>query len=158
MLRREEQGELAAKFVQLHAAQDQQLMLAEAAYTEGDLEMLDRYMEILDGGEPRIEWEKEAVLGVVVASSGYPGDYQPGSLLPDLKAISDDLYLFHAGTARNQDGALVTAGGRVLLAAARADTLESAQKHVYSELEKIKGASTFFRNDIGNRAIGKVLP
>ena len=50
MLRREEQGELAAKLVQLHAAQDQQLMLAEAAYTEGDLEMLDRYMEILDGG------------------------------------------------------------------------------------------------------------
>ena len=49
-LRREGQGALAARLAQMHAAQDQQLILAETAYNEGDMEMLERYMEILEGG------------------------------------------------------------------------------------------------------------
>ena len=50
MLRATGQGELAAKLAQLHAAQDQQLLLAEEAYSKEDVEMLDRYMDILEGG------------------------------------------------------------------------------------------------------------
>ena len=61
-----------------------------------------------------IEWHDEAVLGVVVAAEGYPGDIKKDLLLQDWMQLVMDAYVYHAGTAKNDAGQFVSNGGRVL--------------------------------------------
>lgn len=116
-------------------------------------DLVDVLLQLLDGKKPEIEWDDQAVLGVVVASKGYPESYDKGAVLTGLETISDDVFVYHAGTDKNSEGQFVTNGGRVLLAAAKADTLEAAQNDVYRELSKLTSTETFYRKDIGFRAI-----
>ena len=108
---------------------------------------------VLAGEDLNIEWHDEAVLGVVVAAEGYPGDVKKGSVINGLDAISNDAYVYHAGTAKNDAGQFVSNGGRVLLVAAKGKDLQSAQTKVYQELENISKDGLFYRKDIGYRAI-----
>ena len=87
-----------------------------------------------------LQWKEAAMLGVVVASEGYPGDVEKGNALPELSNI--DLPVFHAGT-KLVDHKFVGNGGRVLLVAAEADSLKEAQEKVYAELAK-KEWTNFF--------------
>ena len=95
-----------------------------------------------------LQWHDEAMLGVVVAAEGYPGDVEKGNTLPDLSDIA--LPVYHAGT-KLVNGEFVGNGGRVLLVAAQASTLKEAQEKVYAELAKKEWNNFFFRNDIGWR-------
>lgn len=95
-----------------------------------------------------LQWHNEAMLGVVVAAEGYPGDVVKGNTLPDLSDIT--LPIYHAGT-KLVDGQFVGNGGRVLLVAAKAKTLKEAQENVYTELGKKEWENFFFRKDIGWR-------
>lgn len=95
-----------------------------------------------------LQWKDEAMLGVVVASEGYPGDVEKGNALPELSDI--ELPVFHAGT-KLVDEKFVGNGGRVLLVAAEAATLKEAQEKVYAELAKKEWTNFFFRSDIGWR-------
>lgn len=95
-----------------------------------------------------LQWHNEAMLGVVVAAEGYPGDVVKGNTLPDLSDIT--LPIYHAGT-KLVDGQFVGNGGRVLLVAAKAKTLKEAQENVYIELGKKEWENFFFRKDIGWR-------
>ncbi|MEK3763763.1 phosphoribosylamine--glycine ligase [Solibacillus sp. FSL K6-4121] len=95
-----------------------------------------------------LKWKDEAMLGVVIAAEGYPGDVEKGNALPELSDI--DLPVFHAGT-KFEDGQFVGNGGRVLLVAAEAATLKEAQEKVYTELAKKQWSNFFFRQDIGWR-------
>lgn len=95
-----------------------------------------------------LQWHDDAVLGVVVAAEGYPGDVEKGNALPELSDIV--LPVYHAGT-KLVDGQFVGNGGRVLLIAANAATLKEAQEKVYAELAKKEWNNFFFRNDIGWR-------
>lgn len=95
-----------------------------------------------------LQWHDEAMLGVVVAAEGYPGDVEKGNPLPELSDI--ELPVYHAGT-KQVDGRFVGNGGRVLLVAAQANTLKEAQEKVYAELAKKQWDKFFFRNDIGWR-------
>ena len=108
---------------------------------------------VLAGEDLAIEWYDEAVLGVVVAAEGYPGDVKKGSVITGLDKISADAYVYHAGTAKNDEGQFVSNGGRVLLVAAKGKDLQSAQTKVYQELENISRDGLFYRKDIGYRAI-----
>lgn len=110
-------------------------------------------LEVLEGNKPEIEWHEEAMIGVVVAANGYPEEYEKGAVLKGIKNISQ---VFHAGTAKNAEGEFITNGGRVLLVGAKADSLKEAQQKVYAELEKLDCPETFYRKDIGRRAIGHV--
>lgn len=112
-------------------------------------------LDILDGKTPEIEWDEEAMLGVVVASKGYPAAYEKGAVLKGLDRISPDCYIFHAGTKKNEDGEFVTNGGRVLLVGAKSPSLAEAQEKVYKELEKLDCDGVFYRKDIGYKAIGR---
>lgn len=114
-------------------------------------------LELLDRKVPVLEWDEQAMLGVVVASEGYPGDYQKGTVLAGLSDIEEPAYVFHAGTAVNEQGEYLTAGGRVLLVGAKADDLLEAQQKVYSELKKLSGEGVFYRKDIGSQAIGHAV-
>lgn len=108
-------------------------------------------LDILDGKKPEIEWTDEAMVGVVVASKGYPEKYEKGAVLEGLENINE--YVFHAGTAKNEEGKFITNGGRVLLVGAKGNTIKEAQEKVYAELEKLECDGVFYRKDIGYRAI-----
>lgn len=95
-----------------------------------------------------LQWHDEAMLGVVVAAEGYPGDVEKGNPLPELSDI--ELPVYHAGT-KLVDGQFVGNGGRVLLVAAKAADLKAAQEKVYAELAKKEWDKFFFRKDIGWR-------
>jgi len=120
-------------------------------------DLVDVILELLDGGTPKLEWDPQAMLGVVVAANGYPENYEKGAVLEGLENISSGAYVFHAGTTKNTAGSFLTAGGRVLLVGAKADHLQEAQEKVYAELKKLSCKDVFYRKDIGAKAIGHVF-
>lgn len=110
-------------------------------------------VQLLNGRTPEVKWSSDTILGIVLASKGYPGDYQNGAVLEGLESLSDDITIFHSGTRRSQSGHFVTNGGRVLLASAKASSLLEAQSKVYGELKKIGTDGVFYRKDIGYRGL-----
>lgn len=97
-----------------------------------------------------LQWSNEPMLGVVVAAEGYPGSVEKGNPLPDLDELSQEYEVYHAGT-KLVDGKFVGNGGRVLLVAAKAETLKEAQEKVYAGIEKHSWDKFFYRKDIGWR-------
>lgn len=120
-------------------------------------DLVEVLLTLLDGNTPELEWDDNYCIGVVVASEGYPGDYTKGSVLAGLADMSEEVYLFHAGTKLDGEGRFVTNGGRVLLAGAKGKDLKLAQQNVYKELDKLTREGVFYRNDIGARAIASAL-
>jgi phosphoribosylamine--glycine ligase len=117
-------------------------------------DLVGTILEILEGGTPELSWDQQAMIGVVVASKGYPENYEKGAVLKGIDTFSDEIFTFHAGTVKNESGEFLTAGGRVLLVGAKADNLGEASKKVYRELEKLNCDGVFYRKDIGYKAIG----
>ncbi|PIC70178.1 phosphoribosylamine--glycine ligase [Sporosarcina sp. P16b] len=111
-----------------------------------------KFMEALMAGESfDLEWNEEAMLGVVIASEGYPNDVVNGHALPNLDVLTDQgLDVFHAGT-KLEDDRFIGNGGRVLLVAAKAATLKEAQEKVYTGLADQQWDGFFHRTDIGWR-------
>ncbi|MFZ3152992.1 phosphoribosylamine--glycine ligase [Pseudomonas sp.] len=100
-------------------------------------------------------WDPRPTVGVVIAAGGYPADYAKGDVIEGLDAAAQlEGKVFHAGTAL-KDGQIVTAGGRVLCATAIGRTVEQAQQQAYRLAEKIRWNGSFYRNDIGYRAIAR---
>ncbi|MEN2504077.1 phosphoribosylamine--glycine ligase [Stutzerimonas stutzeri] len=99
-------------------------------------------------------WDPRPTIGVVLAAGGYPGDYAKGDVIEGLdEAAKLDGKVFHAGTALNAEGQVVTAGGRVLCATAIGRSVSEAQQQAYRLAEKIRWNGCFYRKDIGYRAI-----
>ena len=99
------------------------------------------------------EWDRRTALGVVMAAAGYPGEPRKGDVIEGLGKTSDDVHVFHAGTAMNGDH-VVTNGGRVLCVTALGDNVKIARTHAYNAAEHIGFAGAQMRRDIGWRAIG----
>ncbi len=113
-------------------------------------DIYDIFCAIADGAEPYIEWSDEATLGIVLASKGYPAEYEKGHAIENLDKVNAKVY--HMGTATKK-GKTVTAGGRVLFVVGRGADLKAAQQNALEELKKIKCDNLFYRTDIGYRAI-----
>ena len=98
----------------------------------------------------KINFANDIGLTVVIASKGYPGEFQIGKEISGLESLDDDeeIQVFHSGT-EFKEGKLVSSGGRVLSVTARAKDLESARKKVYDTLTIIQWENGFYRNDIG---------
>lgn len=103
---------------------------------------------ILTHQKTELEWDDQVTLGVVMASEGYPASSTKDAVIEGLDEV--DGYVYHMGTAE-QDGKIVTAGGRVLLVMAKADTLEEAYEKAYADVKKIRCDKLFYRNDIGKK-------
>jgi phosphoribosylamine--glycine ligase len=101
----------------------------------------------------QIHWHPGAALGVVLAAANYPETPRRGDLirLPD---VPEHTHIFHAGTAI-RDGALVTAGGRVLTVVGTGETLKDASARAYACAEQIQFDGRQMRRDIGWRALGR---
>lgn len=104
----------------------------------------------LKGEDFEIEWDTDAVLGVVLASKGYPGSYEKGAEITGLDVVKGSVY--HMGTAL-KDGKLLTAGGRVLMVTGKGATLDEAHKAAMESLGNIECPSLFHRSDIGKAAV-----
>jgi len=101
-----------------------------------------------------VEWDPRAALGVVLAAGGYPNSYTKGAVISGLDSIQgDDVKVFHAGTALDDQGRVTTSGGRVLCAVALGDTVAAAQGRAYEVVDAIQWDGMFCRRDIGYRAI-----
>jgi phosphoribosylamine--glycine ligase len=94
-----------------------------------------------------------AAISIVMASSGYPATPKTGDVITGLDDVGRDAFVFHSGTARREDGAIVTAGGRVLTVGAHASTLEAAARAAYAGVARIHFDGEQHRRDIGHRAL-----
>ena len=95
-----------------------------------------------------------AAVSVVLASEGYPGSYATGVPIEgvDAAAALVGVTVFHAGTARDADGRLITAGGRVLAVTGTGASLREARERVYAGVSEIRFEGMHYRTDIAARA------
>ena len=99
-------------------------------------------------------WNGRAAVCVVLAAKGYPDAPQTGSVIEGADAdFGPDVVVFHAGTQRRADGALIAAGGRVLNVCALGDDLEAARAKAYGAIARIRWPEGFWRTDIGRRVV-----
>lgn len=107
-----------------------------------------------DLGNLSIDWHDQAAVCVVMAAGGYPGDYGKGDEIHglDTAAAINDLIVFHAGTA-DQDGKIVTNGGRVLGVTGCGDSVKAAINKAYQGVRAISWKGAQYRTDIGKKAL-----
>ncbi|MCJ7785729.1 MAG: phosphoribosylamine--glycine ligase, partial [Desulfobacterales bacterium] len=102
----------------------------------------------------KIEWDSRASVCVVMASKGYPGDYEKGKIIEGLKEVSrmERVFVFHAGTTLI-DGQIMTNGGRVLGVAGLGEDIPRAIERTYQAVKKISWDGVHYRTDIGQKAL-----
>lgn len=118
-------------------------------------DLLNVLLACTDGRLDQVDaaWRQEACACVVLASGGYPGDYQKGKPVTGLQeARNRGVLLFHAGTAA-ENGAVVTAGGRVMGVVATGPDLKRALAAAYWGVEAVQFEGRYARRDIGWRAL-----
>ncbi len=121
-----------------------------------DSDLLDLLEAAVDGTLDTVQpqWSPQPALGVVMAAAGYPGTPRKNDIINGLDAELGAAKVFHAGTAE-QDGRVVTSGGRVLCVVARGDSVRAAQQAAYAAVGKIGWDGVQYRRDIGFRAIAR---
>ncbi len=98
-----------------------------------------------------IEWSEDACVGVVMASSGYPGSYKTGSTISGLNGLDKDIVVFHAGTKiGSEPGQVLTNGGRVLTVVTTGKTIAEARERVYNNISRIHFDGCHYRRDIAD--------
>ena len=105
--------------------------------------------------EVKSQWNPKASLGIVLAAEGYPGDYRKGDVISGLpQSAVENEKVFLAGVTE-QEGKLVTNGGRVLCATALGESVFEAQQKALKLAEQIQWTGRFYRRDIGHRAVAR---
>lgn len=103
-----------------------------------------------------LNWSPGSAMVVVMASNGYPGSYEKGTVIQNLEEaelVAPSVKVFHAGTAVDADGNFIATGGRVLGVTAKGKDLEEARDRVYQAVDEINWPGGFYRRDIGWRAL-----
>ncbi|GIN73269.1 phosphoribosylamine--glycine ligase [Bacillus sp. J14TS2] len=122
-----------------------------------ETDLVQLLLDLLDEKTPELVWSDTAVVGVVLAAKGYPAEYKKGVPLPELDFSGTNVSIYHAGTRRPvQEGPYYSNGGRLLLMAAKADSISAAVNQVYSEMANITEDEFFYRKDIAAKALVKV--
>ena len=118
-------------------------------------DLVEAMEKVLEGKRPKLKWSTKAMVGVVVASKGYPEAYTDGILLPTYES-EGETRLYYSGVDQNSKGQLLSSGGRVYLLASLGDSLQEAKGRVYTLLERHNAATMdtmHYRTDIGHRAL-----
>ncbi|KAH0863699.1 hypothetical protein HID58_080910, partial [Brassica napus] len=103
-----------------------------------------------------LDWSRDSAMVVVMASRGYPGAYEKGTIIGNLEEaerVAPGVKVFHAGTGLDSEGNVVASGGRVLGVTAKGRDLEEARERAYTAVGQINWPGGFFRSDIGWRAL-----
>jgi phosphoribosylamine--glycine ligase len=119
-------------------------------------DLLEVMLAVCDGklDEITLEWDRRPAVCVVMASGGYPDDYQKGKKITGLTEAEklDDVMVFHAGT-KEDNGDIVTAGGRVLGVTALGKTIADAKAKAYEAVDMIGFDGAYCRRDIADKAV-----
>ena len=109
-------------------------------------------LDVYDG---KLGWSEQPAICVVMAADGYPGTYKKGTVIKNIDQADHMPFVkvFHAGTAKNEAGEIVSNGGRVLNIVASGEDIAAAQKTAYAAADKINWPEGFCRRDIGWRAV-----
>ncbi len=130
---------------------------AQAVLPRLKSDLLPILAEIANGSlsTETLEWHDKACLAVVIASGGYPGFYHTNFPVSGIENFREreDVFLFHAGTAFNENKRIVTAGGRVFAVTALGENLRAAHDRAYSMVSKIQFEGAIHRRDIGRKAM-----
>ncbi|TVP79024.1 MAG: phosphoribosylamine--glycine ligase [Puniceicoccaceae bacterium] len=109
-------------------------------------------------GEPlpsELKFHPGAAIVVVLAAAGYPGAYAKGEAIHLPESLPAHSAIVHAGTTRDADGTIRTAGGRVLGVSGQAASLADAARLAYSVCDQIEFADKYLRRDIGHRELNR---
>jgi phosphoribosylamine--glycine ligase len=108
-----------------------------------------------DLSQCKIEWDSRPSVCVVMASKGYPGNYDKGKVIEGLEEVDrmKDVFVFHAATA-SEGGRVVTSGGRVLGVTGLGEDIPEAIETTYQAVKKISWEGAHYRTDIGKKALG----
>ena len=116
-------------------------------------DIIDVMEACIDGrlSEIELKFADNAAVCVVLASAGYPEHYEKGFVITGLENFSgkEGYAVFHAGTKKDAQGAVVTNGGRVLGVTALGEDLKQARKNAYAATAWVQFANKYMRNDIG---------
>ena len=116
-------------------------------------DIIDVFNACIDGTLDKIDlqFEDKACVCVILASDGYPLAYEKGKIITGLDKFKgkDGYYCFHAGTKFDDNGNIVTNGGRVLGITAKGDTLKEARANAYAATEWVDFENKYMRHDIG---------
>lgn len=122
------------------------LPLLETPLDEVILACLEKRLDQL----PPLKWSPQKALSVVAASEGYPGSYEKGKEITGTTENLDAL-VFHAGTRLDEQGRLLTNGGRVLAVTGFGDDFDQAAEKAYRAIAQIQFSGCYYRSDIGYR-------
>jgi phosphoribosylamine--glycine ligase len=114
-------------------------------------DILEIILAVIKGNLSRVKVEvsKDACVGVVMASGGYPGSYKTGFPISGLQDVDKDIVVFHAGTKVGaKTGEVLTNGGRVLTVVATGKTIAQARQKVYDNIARIRFEGAHYRKDI----------
>ena len=121
-------------------------------------DLLEVCLAVCEGrlDEVTLRWDSRPAVCVVMASGGYPGDYEKGKVITGIEKAEQlpDVVVFQAGT-KMQDGQIVTNGGRVLGVTALGESIAQAKARAYEAVEMIKFEGAHYRRDIADKAIRK---
>ena len=103
----------------------------------------------------QISWSDEVAMCVVMAAKGYPGTYEKNTLIKGLAEAAkvENTMIFHAGTGKDDNGDIISIGGRVLGITATGENIGHARRLVYEAVERVEWPEGFCRHDIGWRAL-----
>ncbi len=120
-------------------------------------DIIQPIMATIDGTLDDVDckWKKESCVCVVLASGGYPGNYEKGKVINGLDKITnlENVVAFHAGTKKLDSGEIVTDGGRVLGISALGENIKEAIDNAYDAASYIDFENMYYRRDIGKKAL-----
>ncbi len=129
----------------------------QAVLPRMNFDLAEAAQAVAEGGLDKVDWKwrPEPAVCVVMASGGYPGNFQRGLPIEGLKEAGElaNVTVFHAGTKRNDRGRIVTDGGRVLGVTALGENLAAAAHRAYEAVDRIHFEGAHYRRDIAARAL-----
>ena len=120
-----------------------------------DFDLYDYFLACVEGNLsslPKPSWKKQSAVCIVLASKGYPEAYPKNEEMTGFDSIPENAFVFHAGT-KQENGKILSNGGRVLGVTALGDDLESAITNAYSAAQKISWPNKYHRTDIGKKGL-----
>ena len=122
-----------------------------------DSDLVDLVEAAIDGKLDSVtaEWNPQTAVGVVLAAQNYPDSPKKGDVISGLDKANQIGKVFHAGTATNEKGEVVTNGGRVLCVVGLGDDVAQAKSKAYEALETIRFDGMQYRKDIADKAINR---
>ena len=121
-------------------------------------DLVDIFEATIDGKLDQMDalvWDSRSAVCVVMASQGYPGEYEKGFRISGLNEAAEvpNTKVFHAGTAMSESGEIVNAGGRVFGVTGLGDTVAEAKLAAYTAVKCIRWDGAWYRKDIADKAI-----